>query len=60
MLDISPALVVSSFAARKAKVGKEEKVEEEEGDIRLNYLMTCLLMLELSLELLSRRPYLLE
>jgi hypothetical protein len=52
VLDISPALLISSFCKGR-RVAKEEGGKR--GDIRLNYLMTCLLAPELSLEL-SRRP----
>jgi hypothetical protein len=50
VLDISPALFISSFCK-----GRERKRRWGKEDIRLNYLMTCLLEPELSLKL-SRRP----
>jgi hypothetical protein len=59
VLDISPALFINISSFPAGKEWKRERGGREKGDIRLNYLMICLLMLELSLELL-RRPYLLK
>jgi hypothetical protein len=54
VLDISPALFINISSFPAGKGWKRERGEREKGDIRLKNLLTCLLMPELSLELLKR------